>query len=293
MAGAYPYKLLGLREIRLIELSNTENSDTIISCTISNAFLDEEPHYEALSYTWDADFPQGGLYTIRCSDVNIFVKANLFNALKRLRPSDGSRTLWIDAICIDQSNLQEKGEQVALMNEIYALAEEVIIWLGEEEETDALAFDAIFRVEDYFQHRVSDTNLMLDLYRSEEGPHELLRYENPGWSAICQVLRKRCFNRVWVVQEVVMARKALVVCGSHSIPWPRFESIIHRVASTELTLLLILDGARPQGVNTASVITDLQKAIANAEPFDLLWYSHARHSYKPQTLETSYIRYLA
>ena len=77
------------------------------------------------------------------------------------------------------------------MSEIYALAEEVIIWLGEEEETDALAFDAIFRVEDYFQHRVSDTNLMLDQYHFQEGPHELLRFENPGWSAMCQVLRKR------------------------------------------------------------------------------------------------------
>lgn len=271
MAGAYPYEhLLGHREIRLIELSSTEDSDMIISCTMSIAFLDEEPHYEALSYTWDSDFPQGELYTIRCSDVSIFVKANLFNALKRLRPSGGSRTLWIDAICIDQSNLQEKGEQVALMSEIYALAEEVIIWLGEEEETDTPAFDAIFRVEDYFQHRVSDTNLMLDLYHSQEGPHELLRFENPGWSAICQVLRKRWFNRVWVVQEVVMARKALVVCGSHSIPWPRFESIIDRVASTELTSLLLLDGARPQGVNTASVITALQEAIVNAEPFELL-----------------------
>ena len=94
MGGAYPYEhLLGHREIRLIELSNSEDSDMIIGCTISNAFLDEKPHYEALSYTWDSDFPQGEFYTIRCSDVKIFVKANLFNALKRLRPSNGSPTL--------------------------------------------------------------------------------------------------------------------------------------------------------------------------------------------------------
>ena len=84
---------------------------------------------------------------------------------------------------------------MALLGEIYPRAREVIIGLGEEEECDAIAFDAILKLENYFKHRVSNTDLMLDTYNSQEGVPEMPRFENTGWDAICQILRKRSFGR--------------------------------------------------------------------------------------------------
>ena len=80
---------------------------------------------------------------------------------------------------------------------------------------------------------------MLDVYNSQEGLHEIPRFENTGWDAICQILRKRCFGLVWIVQEVVMARKASLLRGSQSIPCFRFESIIDKLPLVELTSFLL------------------------------------------------------
>jgi hypothetical protein len=66
--------------------------------------------------------------------------------LERLRLKDKERTIWVDAIYINQEDLSERAIQVLLMREIYANARQVLIWLGEEEDCDEHAFEYLDRI---------------------------------------------------------------------------------------------------------------------------------------------------
>jgi hypothetical protein len=88
--------------------------------------LDERPHFTALSYVWGSP----GSDTIICQDILVPVTPNCYSALLHLRKKLGAYCIWVDAICIDQSNLKEREQQVTLMGEIYKGAEKVFIWLG-------------------------------------------------------------------------------------------------------------------------------------------------------------------
>jgi hypothetical protein len=68
---------------------------------------------------------------------------NLYHALRRVRGKGGQYFFWVDAICIDQANTQERGHQVSIMRAIYEGAQSVIVWLGEEVPGSALAMGLI------------------------------------------------------------------------------------------------------------------------------------------------------
>jgi hypothetical protein len=90
--------------------------------------LNNNPKYECLSYSWDAQSPA---HPITIPDGKLLITANCASALQQFRPKKGTRTLWIDSICIDQLSTKEKDQQVGLMGEIYRKAEMVLVWLGE------------------------------------------------------------------------------------------------------------------------------------------------------------------
>lgn len=98
--------------------------------------------YEALSYTWGD--PEVGAQVIQCNGHDFKATANLFSALRRLRLPDDKRRVWIDAICINQSSIPERNQQVQLMLEIYNGAKQVQIWIGDAEEADDI--ELLFRV---------------------------------------------------------------------------------------------------------------------------------------------------
>lgn len=105
-----------------------------------------------MSYTWDTGDPAYDELppsTISCSGHGLQVTTNLHAALKQIRDDMDDTILWIDAICIDQDNDEEKGSQVQLMGRIYSEAEEVIIWLGVEEPNDEEALELILRFSDF------------------------------------------------------------------------------------------------------------------------------------------------
>jgi hypothetical protein len=119
------------RNIRVLELKPSLNFNSEIKCRLTERPLDKaRGRYEALSYVWgseDSDFK------ITCNDKPFYVTANCGLALRYLRKKAKSRLLWVDAIAIDQSSDDERGHQVELMGEVYKFANNVIIWLGEEQ----------------------------------------------------------------------------------------------------------------------------------------------------------------
>lgn len=87
--------------------------------------------YEALSYTWgDPVFPEQIYVGVDPASPSMPITQNLYNAVQHLRKSHESRILWIDALCINQSNVEEKGHQVAHMGQVFSNAEFVTVWLG-------------------------------------------------------------------------------------------------------------------------------------------------------------------
>lgn len=123
--------------VRLLKLAPA-NGDSPISCSLILADLDQQPGFVALSYVWGCHAPVP--HTISCNSISLKVTENCRDALYHLqrdpgkedpgRHSDGSITLWIDSICINQADEDEKIDQIRLMGNIYSRATSVCIWLG-------------------------------------------------------------------------------------------------------------------------------------------------------------------
>ena len=129
-------RLSSSRSIRLLDLQPSNNFDHPINVELLETSLDNGPtkqsSYEALSYVWGS---QSGTHRIICDEKSLFVTPNCESALRYLRLKDRNRILWIDAICIDQTNSAEarleRNAQVASMGEIYVKADCTLCWLGE------------------------------------------------------------------------------------------------------------------------------------------------------------------
>jgi hypothetical protein len=129
--------------IRLLELQPASNMSAELYATLKHVRLAANASslpnittaplelYEALSYVWgERDFSA----TLRLQDGVKMMKItpNLAEALRRLRHTDQPRTLWVDQICMNQNDDQEKAQQVSMMARIYESAKQVLVWLGEE-----------------------------------------------------------------------------------------------------------------------------------------------------------------
>jgi hypothetical protein len=205
-------------EIRLLELLPGSQNDPI-ECTLSTTTLQNKSSFEALSYTWGN--PQGPQGSITVDGVQMLVSQNLFDALFHLRVNTKPRTLWIDAICINQIDMAERTHQVQLMARIYGSAHTVLVWLGPNGNDSDFVMDLV--------HKVDQGKLNLDdeAFKSNRFLRSINAFmERPWWS------------RVWVIQEVAMAvNDPLLCCGFSSVSWKPFPAIIEKGGlSTPLAL---------------------------------------------------------
>ncbi|KIW13888.1 hypothetical protein PV08_06669 [Exophiala spinifera] len=152
---------------------------------------EERAMYEALSYVWGA---KTGDQKIDCDGSPLLVTANCLAALQRLRLDDTPRSLWIDAICIDQGAGTEKNHQLKLMGDIYSRAQRTLVWLGQ------------------------DNGLVAQLFR------QLSRPEEGGVTAasLQTVLSNPWFSRAWTLQELCYGRDVLMIYGETAVSWAAF-----------------------------------------------------------------------
>ncbi|KAH7061022.1 heterokaryon incompatibility protein-domain-containing protein, partial [Paraphoma chrysanthemicola] len=187
----------GNDSIRLLRLIPNRNKSAIIECELLNCSLEpgKGTHlYEALSYVWGNPIE---IVPIFIDGRILSVTTNLYAALLRLRDRDIARTVWIDAICIDQANQEEKERQIQSMAKIYGHASRVIVWLGEAADDSDLALEAI-----RLAGAKKSTN-SLDSERIQQ--------------AVLALLQRPWFRRIWILQEVAAARHVLITCGSERI----------------------------------------------------------------------------
>lgn len=173
--------------------------------------------YAALSYTWG---DKNDTKPIKINDAEVQVTKNLESSLRSLRARsyfrDGYK-LWVDAICIDQSNDHERGWQVAMMRDIFDGSWTVISWLGEEASDSGAALELLRTLADY-EARGLSTQLKEKLM-SDPG------HLGAGkWLALQKLLLRPYWSRLWVVQEIALAPdNMLILCGKDSIEWKQVQ----------------------------------------------------------------------
>lgn len=169
--------------------------------------------YEALSYTWGTT--KSGILFLGESKSTLQITDNLALALRHLRYPTERRTMWIDAVCIDQSNLDERSEQVAIMAEIYQLAKGVIVWLGPEGSYSNYAVDIL-------------SDLAPKVEWDSSGGANMVRSERETWRGLRQnehlillhLFNRPWFDRLWIRQEIFFSEtKARVQVGHSTILW--------------------------------------------------------------------------
>ncbi|KAJ4982711.1 heterokaryon incompatibility protein [Stagonosporopsis vannaccii] len=178
--------------IRLIELQPGIKSDPVY-CRIEHHILADNPIYDAVSYTWATEDGEDS----QSQEINIIghgimnVTRNCKAALLKLRRMKSPRRLWIDSICIDQTNIVERNHQVRFMDLIYRNAEHVHICISRPE----VSYSSCLR---WLQERDSRLLSINDRYM-DSATSELVR-------AVQELFQLRYFGRVWVLQEVALAR---------------------------------------------------------------------------------------
>ncbi|KAI1324202.1 heterokaryon incompatibility protein-domain-containing protein [Xylariaceae sp. FL0255] len=191
------------------------------------------PKYEAVSYTWGQSGGAKPVYVVpegrEVSEevMTLKIRTNLSSALRHLRHTDRSRTLWIDALCINQDDLQERDSQIKRMGDIYNASTAVMIWLGEPSGSSALALEKLNYLGLQVEHTRDRWYPSPDATDPGLGdPQMPLPFNDEVWDAIGDLLSRAWFERVWVQQEARNARSGKVYCGSDNIPWTVFRRAV-------------------------------------------------------------------
>ncbi|KAH7304770.1 heterokaryon incompatibility protein-domain-containing protein [Stachybotrys elegans] len=215
------------------------------------------PPYEALSYCWGSEGPST---TIRIEGSDLPIRSNLAAAMRSLRRSEGARRIWIDALCINQSNVEERTRQVQYMRRIYQCCAKVIAWLGPESPDVKEAFELAARIIEGAQivrgmpadpvRPIGETffdELLQDISRT-------VLSNMPASAALNLVKLLDCeyFHRHWVLQEVFVGRSPVIKCGELEIP---FLSL----ASTR-TVVHLFGIPPPSRVNVDSIWQEIARA---------------------------------
>ncbi|KAJ4375747.1 hypothetical protein N0V85_009018 [Neurospora sp. IMI 360204] len=215
--------------IRILELAPLDPSLSTgaLHGRLTRAYLHRSPDYTALSYVWG---PPEFTHSIILNDsYTLPITETLFDALKELasdKSNAGRLSLWIDQVCINQTDDTEKASQVQMMSRIFRQANLVIGWLGPADTDSNEAMD-LFR---YFSLNTSSPEktelgqdlrhrLKLEWTTDQEGRsvNHLEQERNSAGLACVALLYRPWFKRLWIVQELVLARKLELRCGSATI----------------------------------------------------------------------------
>lgn len=183
---------------RFVLLHPSKDVDKPIVCSLFVHAISPGFDYTALSYEWgtpkihawfglhSTEFirPSGrrahSKNSITLNGEEVFIASNLFDALLCVRTCSGTKpdnVLWVDALCINQCDVTERRHQVAQMGKIYGQAQQVICWLG---------------------RATKDT------------------YSIPYYSSL-DIVQRSFWERVWIMQEFILARKVILLCGERSL----------------------------------------------------------------------------
>jgi len=233
--GSYQYSALDTsrNEIRILSLTpSPQHTDPIkgnlLHVSLDDATGNDAPssfqaasffgvarsthRYSALSYTWGEPNPDGPSSSILIEGASLRVTKNLDHALRQLRneikPTELPSYWWIDAICINQDDVEERNSQVALMRRIYGSATQVQVWLGDEYDDST---DAIGLVKKLAHPPRRGPAHLKTVYPDIPDETKL-----KNLACVSSLFQRSWWDRVWVRQEVALAYNLSFLCGNAS-----------------------------------------------------------------------------
>jgi hypothetical protein len=241
-AFVYSHQPLHGQDFRVLVLHPGSGNDTIfchlIPYWLPKAFPNTSPMSEGCGYTalsyfwgWETDDATHEIrilgppsrksgksllaeiaWKIARNDLGkpFYVRPNLLNALRQLRRVERDVVLWVDALCINVNDIEERNDQTKRMPAIFSRAENVSVWLGNATEYSDLALSFIPKI--------------LDLQRLDTLVQDVNAKEE--WLAFGKLMTNRWFSRRWVLQEVVLARSATLHCGQRAVRWSDFADAV-------------------------------------------------------------------
>ncbi|KAH7377531.1 heterokaryon incompatibility protein-domain-containing protein [Cadophora sp. MPI-SDFR-AT-0126] len=243
---AFDYLPLLNQQIRLIQLLPGPKNSPIECKIVHSDLLSSLVPYECLSYMWGPPTPAS---TISMNYKSINIRQNLHHALNAIRFPSSIRTVWIDAICINQHDLLERNAQVAIMGSIFQRAEKVLVWLGRSQDDSDFLLDNIApEPENEHQRQWGYVHYRWDGEVDERATKAMVEFATrPFW------------RRAWIIQEVLGARKLDFYVGERMIPMDYYRSASASFEFSELAKLADA-GDPPEWVTKG--IKDLHEAPA-------------------------------
>ncbi|KAJ9655319.1 hypothetical protein H2198_005774 [Neophaeococcomyces mojaviensis] len=203
------------QEIRLLEvLPNTD--DGLINCRLQTVSLHEHD-FVALSYQWG---PADSLHDIFVNGQRCQVRQNLWEFLIVASERASHMLLWVDTLCINQTDLEERNEHVRIMDEIYKASAMVLSWLGAGDPDIELAFELI-------------SSAWLSPDSADDYDRLPMVHPNQTAESTWQIISKFCelsyWKRVWVAQEILLPCSNYLLYGARTLSWQAFANFISLV----------------------------------------------------------------
>lgn len=192
----------------------------------------KDEQYSALSYVWAQEDPgttqRENRLVIHCDSHQHQARLgpNCWSALWHLSKIKGPLTIWVDAICINQKHDEEKIPQIALMRNVYTLAQTTYFWLGEASKGTDKAMDYLLGgmiSRDVGQNaailRIT-VNILIRIMTFRVYPHH---------SGLKEIFSRSWIDRLWTLQECLLSRQGVIVCGEKSISWLDFVCALESI----------------------------------------------------------------
>ncbi|RDW73341.1 hypothetical protein BP6252_07248 [Coleophoma cylindrospora] len=231
-------------EVRLLTIiaSSAASASEPVQCRLEHVSLDEQPQYIALSYAWGKS---KNTREITVDGTRFAATESLESALRRFRDPQQDVRVWADAVCINQDDLLERSQQVQLMQRIYEQSTGVWVWLGEEADESERAIDLIDVLADCQIECLEQAGGDFE----KQGP----RYDATIWGspyswqvegelvALAKLFARMWWHRIWVIQEVALAKEAVVFCGGRSTVWQQVVRAVDFLLAhtTEVSNILV------------------------------------------------------
>lgn len=215
--------------LRLLEILD----DSGLRCEIAEYSINNAPPYIALSYTWKVldciSGPPTARFTLILNGHHVSLQQNLFDALRYLGHEVRARRckLWVDFLCINQSDDAERATQVQRMKDIYQGATEVFSWLGIPDNERGARL-GVSLMNHAVNHLLSDKGYVVDPTMLEEtraaaaqglfasSLHDWKSDEDLAWSGLFEMFNRPYWQRTWVHQEITARTPVTIFCGRHS-----------------------------------------------------------------------------
>ncbi|KAG0650801.1 hypothetical protein D0Z07_2864 [Hyphodiscus hymeniophilus] len=203
-------------EIRLLNILDAPYDESV-HCSLETTTLVDPGSYHALSYCWG---DVQNMQNITVNDTVVEVRPNLEAALRQLR-SRGYLRVWIDALCINQDDIEERGLQIRNMRQIYSQAIHVISWLGDDPDNIANAVKYLFENERYkwFPGRRRTAVVGFTSHARGAKTEEQGEWDSQRWMIFQSFFGLDYWRRVWVIQEIASSSRVEVLMGRMSMDW--------------------------------------------------------------------------